>query len=745
MRLENGAETARCEELFSPRDEIPPYVEVLTRIKKADLAGKPVFGEKLDALREVIGPDTVIVGQNIAFDIGMLRGEGLDLSDRPRIDTSMLASLAFPEERSFSLGHLSRRLELPHYPVHRAMGDVRATLELFKRCMERLASLPDELLAPAKDILARSTDGYRLLAESLPKGTGESRPTWMACARTCHGCSGEENVSVLPPHDGVVELLQDDLNPALLSCIMHAAAKDKTRHWLAVKNLETMLKVCPMEKGMRVLYPPFLLLDPAAGERLLKQDAFTADEATMAIKLLWHTPTTRAQLPIHGDERAVWNGKLACTDASPTYTKQFDALPSAVLLDHGQLLTMLADDVHASAASFAEGAHVLIDDASMLEDTATKAYGHECSMDDLRAASEGHEQLTHLTNLAHLWIEKRRGEEETHYLTAADMRHEETSQLRALCAELGNDASLPALCREQIAEFAAILASQPDTHILWIERRRSGSDFVHAVPKRISETLREHLYSRHPTTLITPPGPPEHFRSILGEKTEAIRTATEHAESLVIACDAETTSEQILENPPAGKTIILLPSKRVIEMAFVKHTERLEEKGVTLICQGLSGGQNRMEAEFLSAAEPAVWLLTPWTYEGTDLPEGTIDHLVLDTLPFDFPGHPVLGKRADEFQNGFRDYLMPRMVQRVFRLLRTFRRHSKPGADMRVLDKRLWAKEYGKTVMEYLQQFSLQPVARTDGEAPLKTPPTFTKKKVSAPAKPTNTDQQSLF
>lgn len=743
VRVEGGEEAATCEELFAPRDEMPPHVEVLTRIRPSDLAGKPAFGERLEQLQACIGEETVIVGQNIGFDIGMLKGEGLDLSSRPSIDTSILASLAFPEERSFSLGHLSRTLGLPHAPVHRAMGDVRATLALFERCMERLVALPPELLRPARDILARSSAGYRLLADALGEGIPGPRPHWLACGRPCHGTAGEEHVRLQPQSPGTVELLQDDTNPALLSCLLQPA-EGVARRWIGVKNLESALKVVPTHADMRVIYPPFLLLNPEARAALLAQESFTSDEATLAVKLLWHEPAVRSQVPIHGDERAVWNGKLACTSTSPTYARQFEDMPQAVLLDHDQLLGMLADPSHPGSAALAQGAHVLVDDASMLEDTATRAYGHECAMDDLRAASGGSPSLTRLTDLAQIWMGKRRGQEETHYLTAADLRHEETVQLRALCDALRADEVLPGLVRQQLAELSAILACQPDTHILWMEKRRNGADFLHAVPKRISDTLRTHLYASHPTTLIVPPGPPEHLRPILGAGAQTVLTTTDHdAVAFAVSCEQERTAQQILADPPAGKTVVLLGSKRLIEMAFVEHTERLEEKGVTLICQGLSGGQNRMEAEFISAQEPALWLLTPWTYEGTDLPSGTLQHLVIDTLPFDFPGHAVLGKRADEYANGFRDYLLPRMQQRLFRLLRTFRRHAVDGAEVLVLDKRLWSKEYGKGVLAYLQQFSTQPVVRTDGTAPLKAPT----KAAKSPTKkaPESGGQQTLF
>ena len=177
----------------------------------------------------------------------------------------------------------------------------------------------------------------------------------------------------------------------------------------------------------------------------------------------------------------------------------------------------------------------------------------------------------------------------------------------------------------------------------------------------------------------------------------------------------------MLEEPPEGKTIFLLSSKRSIEMMFIKFMEKMEAKGVTMLCQGMSGGQGRMEAEFLSAQGKTVWLLTPWTYEGTDLPRGSVDHLVLESLPFDHPNHAVLSRRALHFKNAFMQYFVPRLQHRLFRLLRTFRRHARDGGDVCVLDQRLFSKDYGRAVRGYLSRFAAE--EKTDcGPEPKDTP-----------------------
>ena len=103
MRVEGGKIVDRYEQLFSV-PEIPPIVAAITHIHQSMLEGQPKFEEKRDEVAKHIGAGDILVGQNLGFDIGMLKGEGIDLTERPWIDTSMLASLVFPELPRYSLG-----------------------------------------------------------------------------------------------------------------------------------------------------------------------------------------------------------------------------------------------------------------------------------------------------------------------------------------------------------------------------------------------------------------------------------------------------------------------------------------------------------------------------------------------------------------------------------------------------------------------------------------------------------------
>ncbi|MEK7218269.1 MAG: helicase C-terminal domain-containing protein, partial [Patescibacteria group bacterium] len=463
-----------------------------------------------------------------------------------------------------------------------------------------------------------------------------------------------------------------------------------------------------------ILYPPAHILDPKAVEKLRRAASLTADEATLLLKCEWYKPVTRNDLPLHGGEESVWRGTLACTDASKAYVDQFRDLPGVVLIDHQQLLRFLEDDGHPAAAALKEPAHVIIDDASMLEDTATKAYGWYADVAALRAGSERNPSLTRITDLLQLWIEKVRGGLDVRALNAGDLTAPEAKGLRAQIEELlEQDGDLLSTVRAQLEGITHIL--NPENlarRYAWIEQRMNGSHTLQSVPEHVSDFLQDFLYSRFPTPLLIPPQSGNELREILpqlrnGSTQSSTASLTADRLSLPVTFPL-TPLHEILGNPPKGKTIVLIPGKGTIENMYVKYMEMLEERGATLICLGVSGGQGRMRAEFLAAEGTTVWLVTPWVFEGLELPPETVDHLVISTLPFDYASHPVLSRRAARYKSGFAEYFLPRLKHRLFRILRTFARFKTEEADVRILDDRLRSKEYGKDVIAYLNLFSTQ-------------------------------------
>jgi len=673
VRYEAGEKVAEYESLYSVDRDIPPHVQVLTRLRSADLAGQPALEDEKGKIGKLL-EGAVIAGHNILFDIEMLKGEGFDLEDHSWIDTAMLASLVFPEVQSFSLSYLSTALDLPHKPKHRAMGDVEATLALLGKVWERFGELPQSMLKEIKTLAEKGPEGYAALFASF-EGKGKAKPKWLK-----------------QPEPEVRDLEG-------LPLFKYSSQEGK-KTWLTVKNLRSFLLSGgdDLPKGLSASFAPQFLLENDAADNFLKQDAFTAPELTLAIKLLLYEPKTQDDFPIHAQERDVWKGKLACTRESKTYTDQFERTKGDILLDHRQLLELLAE-----GKGPAEGDHVVIDDASMLEDTATKAFRWSCSIDPLRAAAEGNKELTSFLDVYQIWIEKVRNFQDVRYFVEADLTTKAAKGLRERLEKIMQHAAPLQPVHEKLTNLSKILdpANLKD-RIAYISQFRDGGQIVQSVPEDVARVLKETLYDRFSTTLLLPPG--DSFAAILspGAEVEKVENELPKKPPLLFA-DEHLTLDRLLQCIN-GKAIGLVGSKRTIEQLFIKYTEPLEEKGTTLICQGFSGGLGRMQAEFLATEGPTVWLLTPWMYEGVTLPPCTVDHLWLHTLPFDHPSHAVLSRRAEHFADAFDDYFVPRLLHRLFRLLRSYCAHKKEDGNVIVLDDRIRKKAYGERVREYLEE-----------------------------------------
>lgn len=120
--------------LVNPESEITPYVQKLTGISAKMVRTAPKFHEIAKRIIEIT-EGTTLVGHNIDFDYRMLRQSfkrlGYDFKINT-LDTIPLAKKLIPDEGSYSLGKLCKSIGIPLIEEHRASGDARATLELFK-------------------------------------------------------------------------------------------------------------------------------------------------------------------------------------------------------------------------------------------------------------------------------------------------------------------------------------------------------------------------------------------------------------------------------------------------------------------------------------------------------------------------------------------------------------------------------------------------------------------------------------
>ncbi|MCY9090902.1 PolC-type DNA polymerase III [Bacillus mojavensis] len=109
--------------------ELPEFITKLTGITEADLEGAPTETEALGSLSEFIG-NSIVVAQNAPFDLSFISRGGIE----PKRFYCTRAMARFVEpELSASLKDVAKRNSISLEGHHRALNDVEATIEVFKR------------------------------------------------------------------------------------------------------------------------------------------------------------------------------------------------------------------------------------------------------------------------------------------------------------------------------------------------------------------------------------------------------------------------------------------------------------------------------------------------------------------------------------------------------------------------------------------------------------------------------------
>jgi DNA polymerase-3 subunit epsilon len=168
--------------LVNPGVAVPPLITVLTGITEAMVLPAPRIDEVLPALLEFLGPSdtTVLGGHNVRFDVSFLdaalTARGYPRLAHRRVDTAALARrLVRDEVPNLRLGTLARHLRVPTEPLHRALPDARATLEVLHALLERAGRLGvlglDDLLELPR-LRAHPSVGKLALTAQLPRGPG---------------------------------------------------------------------------------------------------------------------------------------------------------------------------------------------------------------------------------------------------------------------------------------------------------------------------------------------------------------------------------------------------------------------------------------------------------------------------------------------------------------------------------------------------------------------------------------------
>jgi DNA polymerase III subunit epsilon len=177
-RIRDGRVLEEFQQLVNPGVRLPPFITHLTGIDDKMLRDQPPIAAVWPRFNEFLG-DGVIVAHNAAFDVGFLNAAAVAHSGRPlphaHLCTLRLVRRLLPELRRRSLDVVAGHFGIPVSDRHRALGDVRMTVEIFFHLLELLSKQGVGHLHQVLDFQHQARDGRRFVC-LLPREKIEQLP-----------------------------------------------------------------------------------------------------------------------------------------------------------------------------------------------------------------------------------------------------------------------------------------------------------------------------------------------------------------------------------------------------------------------------------------------------------------------------------------------------------------------------------------------------------------------------------------
>jgi ATP-dependent DNA helicase DinG len=263
--------------------------------------------------------------------------------------------------------------------------------------------------------------------------------------------------------------------------------------------------------------------------------------------------------------------------------------------------------------------------------------------------------------------------------------------------------------------------------LTWYENRKKTL-VLHASPLDISGSMKDLLYQKVRSVIFTSAtlstgGDFRYLRRRLGIEAEVLEgiypshfdfrqnTLFYVPRDLPVPGDpvfAEKAAERIeqLLGISEGRALVLFTSYSNLHIAHAALDGKLP---FTLYRQGDAPRSALLDA--FRTDTHSVLLATGSFWEGVDVPGESLSLLIIDKLPFDSPGDPLVAARIEAIRsrggNPFMDYQVPSAIISLKQGLGRLIRNGSDRGVLVVLDSRLVTSRYGRSFLESLPDMPL--------------------------------------
>jgi ATP-dependent DNA helicase DinG len=299
------------------------------------------------------------------------------------------------------------------------------------------------------------------------------------------------------------------------------------------------------------------------------------------------------------------------------------------------------------------------------------------------------------------------------------------AELSALSPKPEEVITLARRASESRRELSFLLESEEKSYVYWYERRGRGV-FLAATPIDVSEILREQLFERFDTVVLTSAtvavaGRFDYVKQRLGflpAKEVVLPPEFDFREQALLYLpksmpDVRHVSFSVRAAEEIAKLLEISQGR-----AFCLFTSYVQMRDVyervsakvtfSLLLQGTAPRSILLD-RFRSTPN-AVLFATSSFWQGVDVPGAQLSCVIIDKLPFAVPSDPIVAARVRALQqdgrNAFAEYQIPEAVlalkQGFGRLIRT----KTDRGILSILDNRIQRMQYGKIFLESLPEYS---------------------------------------
>lgn len=266
-------------------------------------------------------------------------------------------------------------------------------------------------------------------------------------------------------------------------------------------------------------------------------------------------------------------------------------------------------------------------------------------------------------------------------------------------------------------------------YVYWLSVIGGGRAIeVNGAPLDVSPILREQLFDRDATTILTGAtlsygGSFERITSAVGLDDAgelSLGSPFDYRQAALIAVPEDIAEPggtgyaqgvaaaiEAVAKGVRGRTLALFTSNSALENARKALVGPLAQLGIKVIGQGNDGPPHRI-MRTLAAEDDVVALGTSSLWEGADLQGASLDALLMARLPFPVPSDPVFSARNELFEDGFGEYAVPEAVLRFRQGFGRLIRAKTDRGMFVILDRRILSKGYGRNFQRALPKSTVR-------------------------------------